>query len=58
MVRRVAHDLIVHDESKISEVVPRRLFKDLAGLAYKIVAKTYAAANCRDILLIEMMTDG
>ncbi|MCK8600135.1 DUF499 domain-containing protein [Desulfoferrobacter suflitae] len=43
VVRRVAKDLIANDEAEISEVVRRRLFKDLGSdRIRKNVAKTYA----------------
>ena len=43
VVRRVARDMIVNDESEISEVVCRRLFGDLGKpRVRKKVAKTYA----------------
>ena len=43
VVRRVAQDLIAIDESEISEVVRRRLFKDLGNeRVRKRVARTYA----------------
>ena len=43
VVRRVARDLIANDESEISEVVRRRLFKDLGKERIrKRIAKTYA----------------
>ncbi len=43
IVRRVARDLIANDESEISEVVRRRLFKDLGNERLrKKIAKTYA----------------
>ena len=43
VVRRVAKDLIAHDESEISEVVRRRLFEDLGGKRTRQrVASTYA----------------
>jgi hypothetical protein len=43
VVKRVAKDLIVLDESEISEVVRRRLFEDLGPeKVRKAVAKTYA----------------
>ena len=43
VVRRVAQDLIANDESEISEVVRRRLFRDLGNeRVRKRVAKTYA----------------
>ncbi len=43
VVRRVAKDLIVNDESEISEVVRRRLFEDLGGEQVRgNVAKAFA----------------
>jgi hypothetical protein len=43
VVKRVAKDLIVNDESEISEVVRRRLFEDLGNeKTRKAVAKAYA----------------
>ncbi len=43
VVRRVAQELIANDESEISEVVRRRLFRDLGNdRVRKRVAKTYA----------------
>ena len=43
VVRRVARDLIVNDESEISEVVRRRLFEDIGKERIRRkVAKTYA----------------